>query len=221
MALDQKLLDILVCPQCKGELALIEGGVNLLCERCKLKFPVRDSIPIMVVDEAVDLKREREPRVSGTAQKEMPVVTFRVASGSDQGMSFELTQGACRAIGRATQDLQKTAVFNVDFALSLDDSTKGLIMQYVGKQFRKASSSVESVASAQQFGQFRRAPDVVLTDGSLSRLHAMLFYDVAGVGILDLVSKNGTYVNNEEVESRLLQKGDTIEVGETSIIYEG
>ena len=62
MALDQKLLDILVCPQCKGELALIEGGVNLLCERCKLKYPVRDSIPIMVVDEATNLQRERDER---------------------------------------------------------------------------------------------------------------------------------------------------------------
>ena len=221
MALDQKLLDIIVCPQCKGELALIEGGVNLLCERCKLKFPVRDSIPVMVVDEAVNLQRESARQAQSAAEGEMPVVMFRVGSGTDQGMSFELTQGTCRAIGRAVQDTQKTTVFNVDFALSLDESTKGLIMQYVSKQFRKTSSSVESVASAQQFGQFRRAPDIVLTDGSLSRLHAMLFYDAAGVGILDLVSKNGTFVNGKEVESRRLQKGDTIEVGETSIMFEG
>ena len=221
MALDQKLLDILVCPQCKGELALIEGGVNLLCERCKLKYPVRDSIPVMVVDEAVDLRKESERQISGASQEEMPIVMFRIANGADQGMTFELTQGTCRAIGRAVQDTQKTTVFNVDFALSLDESTKGLIMQYVGKQFRKTSSSVESVASVNQFGQFTRSPDIVLTDGSLSRLHAMLFYDVAGVGILDLVSKNGTFVNGKEVESRLLQKGDTIEVGETSIVYEG
>jgi len=221
MALDQKLLDIIVCPQCKGELALIEGGVNLLCERCKLKFPVRDSIPVMVLDEAVDLKRETVRQTPGAGQGEMPVVMFRVANGTDQGMSFELTQGTCRAIGRAVQDTQKTTVFNVDFALALDESTKGLIMQYVGKQFRKATSSVESVESTEQFGQFRRSPDIVLTDGSLSRLHAMIFYEAAGVGVLDLVSKNGTFVNGKEVESRLLQKGDTIEVGETSIVFEG
>ena len=91
MALDQKLLDIIVCPQCKGELALIEGGVNLLCERCKLKFPVRDSIPVMVLDEAIDLKRESARQTSGAGQGEMPVVMFRVANGTDQGMSFELT----------------------------------------------------------------------------------------------------------------------------------
>ncbi len=221
MGLDQKLLDILVCPQCKGELALIEGGVNLLCDRCKLKYPVRDGIPIMVMEEAVDLRQQRPEGAPGIAEERLPKVTFRVSSGVDAGMSFQLEQGTCRAIGRASQDPQKTTIFNVDFALSLDESTKGLILQYVGKQFRKTSTSIEAVASQEQLGQFRRSPDVVLSDGSLSRLHAMIFYDVAGVGILDLVSKNGTFVNGQEVESRLLQKGDAIEVGETTIVFEG
>lgn len=220
MGLDQQLLDILVCPQCKGELALIEGGVNLLCERCKLKFPLRDGIPIMMTDEAIDLRQQQREVGGGEGSQRFPKVTFRVTAGTDSGMSFQLEQGTCRAIGRPSQDPNKTTVFNVDFALSLDESTKGLILQYVSKQFRKTTSSLESVASQEQFGQFRRAPDVVLTDGSLSRLHAMLFFESAGVGILDLVSKNGTFVNGDEVESRLLQKGDAIEVGETTMVYE-
>jgi pSer/pThr/pTyr-binding forkhead associated (FHA) protein len=49
----------------------------------------------------------------------------------------------------------------------------------------------------------------------------MIFYDDAGVGILDLVSKNGTFVNGEEVESRILVGGDTIEIGECRIVVEG
>lgn len=221
MGLDQQLLDILVCPQCKGELALVEGGVSLLCNRCKLKFPVRDDIPILLVEEAVDLKQRQEQKPGAPAVQRMPKVNFRVTVGVDQGMSFQLEQGTCRAIGRAVQDPQKTTVFNVDFALSLDESTKGLILQYVSKQFRKTTTSLEAMETQEQLGQFRRSPDIVLSDGSLSRLHAMIFYDVAGVGILDLVSKNGTFVNGEEVESRLLQKGDTIELGETKIIFEG
>jgi uncharacterized protein YbaR (Trm112 family) len=221
MGLDQQLLDILVCPQCKGELALIEGGVNLLCNRCQLKFPVRDDIPFMLVEEALDLKQRQQQKAGVPAAQRMPKVNFRVAVGVDEGMSFQLEQGTCRAIGRASQDPQKTTVFNVDFALSLDESTKGLILQYVSKQFRKTTTSLEAMASQEQLGQFRRSPDVVLSDGSLSRLHAMIFYDVAGVGILDLVSKNGTFVNGEEVESRLLQRGDAIELGETKIVFEG
>jgi uncharacterized protein YbaR (Trm112 family) len=221
MGLDQQLLDILVCPQCKGELALIEGGVNLLCNRCQLKFPVRDDIPFMLVEEAVDLKQRQQQKPGAPTAQRMPKVNFRVSVGVDEGMSFQLEQGTCRAIGRASQDPQKTTVFNVDFALSLDESTKGLILQYVSKQFRKTTTSLEAMASQEQLGQFRRSPDVVLSDGSLSRLHAMIFYDVAGVGILDLVSKNGTFVNGQEVESRLLQRGDAIELGETKIVFEG
>ena len=49
----------------------------------------------------------------------------------------------------------------------------------------------------------------------------MLFYDDSGlVGILDLVSKNGTYVNGAEVESKILKKGDLITVGGTKIRFE-
>jgi len=221
MGLDQQLLDILVCPQCKGELALVEGGVSLLCDRCKLKYPVRDDIPIMMVDEAIDMRQQQKITAQGPGAKRLSNASFRVAVGADAGMSFQLEQGTCRAIGRASQDPNKTTVFNVDFALSLDESTKGLIIQYVSKQFRKTTTSLEAMASQQQLGQFRRSPDIVLSDGSLSRLHAMIFFDVAGVGILDLVSKNGTFVNGDEVESRLLQKGDAIELGETKIFFEG
>jgi len=221
MGLQQQLLDILVCPQCKGELALIEGGVSLLCDRCKLKYPVRDGIPVMIAEEAVDLRHQHKPRPMGAGAQRLPNVQFKVTAGADSGMSFQLEQSTCRAVGRASQDPNKTTVFNVDFALSLDESTKGLILQYVSKQFRKTTSSLEAMTTQEQLGQFRRAPDIVLSDGSLSRLHAMIFYDVAGVGILDLVSKNGTFVNGEEVESRLLQKGDSIELGETTIVFEG
>jgi uncharacterized protein YbaR (Trm112 family) len=52
MALSQELLDILVCPQCKGELELLEGSVGLLCPSCRLRYPIRDDIPIMLIDEA-------------------------------------------------------------------------------------------------------------------------------------------------------------------------
>ena len=52
MALSQDLLDILVCPKCKGELRLTEKQDGLICEACKLCYPIRDDIPIMLIDEA-------------------------------------------------------------------------------------------------------------------------------------------------------------------------
>ncbi|RMG91608.1 MAG: Trm112 family protein [Candidatus Dadabacteria bacterium] len=56
MALPQDLLDILVCPQCKGELEYREGENALLCHACKLRYRVEDDIPIMLIDEATPLE---------------------------------------------------------------------------------------------------------------------------------------------------------------------
>lgn len=73
----------------------------------------------------------------------------------------------------------------------------------------------------ENLGGFLRGNDIPLKDIAISRLHAMLFYDESGtIGILDLVSKNGTFVNGAEVESKILKKGDLITVGGTKIRFE-
>jgi len=46
------LLDILVCPVCHGELLADEGAQQLCCLPCGLAFPVRDGIPVMLLNEA-------------------------------------------------------------------------------------------------------------------------------------------------------------------------
>ena len=55
MAISKELLDILACPKCKGDVRLTEAGDGLICEACKLKYPVRDDIPVMLIDEAEKL----------------------------------------------------------------------------------------------------------------------------------------------------------------------
>jgi uncharacterized protein YbaR (Trm112 family) len=52
MAINQELLDILACPQCKGEIHLDETGNALICEACRLAYEIRDDIPIMLIEEA-------------------------------------------------------------------------------------------------------------------------------------------------------------------------
>ena len=52
MALSQDLLNILACPKCKGDLQLNEAQTALDCSACKLRYPVKDDIPIMLIDEA-------------------------------------------------------------------------------------------------------------------------------------------------------------------------
>jgi uncharacterized protein YbaR (Trm112 family) len=55
MTLSPKLLEILVCPKCKGPLEYHADEQALLCKTCRLRYPVRDDIPIMLIDEATPL----------------------------------------------------------------------------------------------------------------------------------------------------------------------
>jgi uncharacterized protein YbaR (Trm112 family) len=50
--LSKELLDILVCPQCKGDLEYDKDNEKLLCHACLLRYSVQDDIPIMLIDEA-------------------------------------------------------------------------------------------------------------------------------------------------------------------------
>jgi uncharacterized protein len=53
--LDPTLLEILVCPKCKGPLRYQEEPHALICESCRLVYEVRDDIPILLIDEATPL----------------------------------------------------------------------------------------------------------------------------------------------------------------------
>ena len=55
MAIDHELLAILACPKCKGELQLAPEQDGLICQACRLKYLIKDEIPIMLIDEAVPL----------------------------------------------------------------------------------------------------------------------------------------------------------------------
>ncbi|ABK43429.1 protein of unknown function DUF343 [Magnetococcus marinus MC-1] len=56
--LDKQLLDILVCPVCKGTLSVDKGHTELVCDKDKLAFPVRDDIPVMLMEEARKLEAD-------------------------------------------------------------------------------------------------------------------------------------------------------------------
>ena len=50
--IDTKLLDILACPACKGDVEYDARNERIICTECNKKYPVRDGIPVMLVDEA-------------------------------------------------------------------------------------------------------------------------------------------------------------------------
>ena len=55
MSLDPQLLEILVCPKCHGDLEYREAENSLICKADSLRYPIRDDIPIMLIDEATPL----------------------------------------------------------------------------------------------------------------------------------------------------------------------
>ena len=58
--MDKKLLDILVCPLCKGPLVYDKRAQELICKADRLAFPIRDDIPVMLEDEARVLAPDEE-----------------------------------------------------------------------------------------------------------------------------------------------------------------
>lgn len=50
--MDKKLLNILVCPVCKGKLIYVKAAKELICRFDKLAYPIKDDIPVMLADEA-------------------------------------------------------------------------------------------------------------------------------------------------------------------------
>jgi uncharacterized protein YbaR (Trm112 family) len=57
MTIRQELLDILVCPKCKGKIYLNDEKNGLICDSCKLLYEIRDEIPVMLIDEAKPIER--------------------------------------------------------------------------------------------------------------------------------------------------------------------
>lgn len=58
--MDKKLLDILVCPLCKGPLYYAKAEGELICRADRLAYPIRDDIPIMLPEEARPLAADEE-----------------------------------------------------------------------------------------------------------------------------------------------------------------
>jgi uncharacterized protein YbaR (Trm112 family) len=62
MVLSKELLEILACPKCKGEIFLKEKGDGLVCKACRLVYPIKEDIPIMLIDEALPLQGEDQKK---------------------------------------------------------------------------------------------------------------------------------------------------------------
>ncbi|GLI52344.1 Trm112 family protein [Thermodesulfovibrio yellowstonii] len=58
MSLDKELLEIIVCPKCKGDLIYEEEKERLVCKNCSVYYPIREDIPILLIEEAKKLETQ-------------------------------------------------------------------------------------------------------------------------------------------------------------------
>ena len=52
MPVDKELLEILACPNCKTPVRLVNNDQGLKCDKCRRVYPIKDDIPVMLIDEA-------------------------------------------------------------------------------------------------------------------------------------------------------------------------
>jgi len=213
MDIPKDLLAYLACPQCHSPVRASRDQEGIVCGKCQLLYPVRDGIPVMMVDQAVPVGQESVSEMSSTMSGK--TVEIEVVEGHNKGLIAKMPKGSCRAIGRALEDMERTQIIDEHAIIGLDDSTKQFILNYITQQ-QGGTEAVKAAASS-DLGSFQRLPDLSLTDTSISRLHAMLFHGPSGLGILDLVSKNGTFVNGVEVESKFLNPGDVVTIGHSKL----
>jgi uncharacterized protein YbaR (Trm112 family) len=56
MPISKELLEILACPKCKGDIRLSDKKDGLICDACQVIYPIREGIPVMLIDEALPLQ---------------------------------------------------------------------------------------------------------------------------------------------------------------------
>lgn len=56
MLIDDKLLQVIVCPKCKQSLTISDSEDKLHCKACKIAYPVKNNVPILLFEEAVEIK---------------------------------------------------------------------------------------------------------------------------------------------------------------------
>ncbi len=204
------ILEYIACPQCRGSLRYTREEL-LVCLPCRLCFPVENGVPNLHPESALPLG------VQGQVLSAIQRVVIIVEQANNSGSPIYLEMGTCRAFGRSMEDASVTRAVNIDGTIPLVDKDKKLVGNYLKRNSTHRFKKNTGPLTDSVLGGFKRLSDVVFADLSMSRLHAMIFYDESGVGLLDLVSRNGTFVNEKEIEASFLKDGDSIVMGQTKM----
>ncbi|MEW5847360.1 MAG: FHA domain-containing protein [Myxococcota bacterium] len=133
---------------------------------------------------------------------------LEIVEGPNTGVRLALEPGSYRVLGRASSGSDSTIQLTREGDRHLDFERQQIVNRVV---FGGNAPAPRVRGTAR-----RRAADVDLQDDGVSRTHAMVFLDEHGnASVVDLMSTNGTQVNDAHVEDCDLNPGDVIRVGGT------
>lgn len=138
---------------------------------------------------------------------------LKIIAGPNEGDVVSLELGSCRLIGRHLAE-NETAFIDRDGNRLLDGQSSNILGEHLKD---KAPETGMAPAEAFSANAFERGPDIILSDDSISRAHAMVFHDTGGVGVIDLASTNGTFVNNDRVGTAMVADGDVVTIGASEL----
>jgi len=136
-----------------------------------------------------------------------------VIAGPHEGDTLSVEIGTCRLIGRHLAEAE-TAFIDRDGNRVLEGSAAQILTDHLHDKSPEVSTTTQKEFSGQSF---ERGPDIIFTDDSISRAHAMVFFDDSGFGVIDLASTNGTFVNEERISSALVKEGNQISIGNSDL----
>ncbi|MCC7074598.1 MAG: FHA domain-containing protein [Deltaproteobacteria bacterium] len=136
-------------------------------------------------------------------------VDLVAVEGPDRGMRWSVEEGAYRVIARAEDERNSTLQMTPDGDRALDKEQSQLVDSYFQAKSPQTRRSFK-----------KRGPDIVLRDGSVSRTHALVFVDKDGASVVDLMSTNGTKVNDQPVRDVDVKPGDVLWVGKSKLAVE-
>jgi FHA domain len=132
-------------------------------------------------------------------------VQFKVLKGDNAGDIITLTEGTCRLVGRHLAE-NETVMLGLDGNRLLDANEVAVF----DTQLNQAMEAPKKGLNA-----FQRGADIIFSDESISRAHAMLFVDGEDAGVVDLASTNGTHVNDRQLTAATLKVGDKVKFGKS------
>jgi len=217
----EKYLKSMACPSCASRRLLLTKEKIFICQACLKGFKMVGDVPDFRLENAISFKEKLQ-----TKKKHGQQALLTITLGHNKHQTTDVRLGHCVVLGRKiplNQDIDKTIVRKLSEEgpsfISLESSNQQIVSRFLSKGIQRSPKDKEFLLRRQKklLGEYIRDPDFLLTEPSVSRSHAVIFQNPDGVHVLDLFSKNGTYVNGCEIESSKLRDNDVISLGTASM----